>query len=172
MELDTNRYSVPSAYATTTAEILAYADHLEIVVRGKHIAHHPRSFERKQKIENPQHRQSLLNRTPHFKMQRIYQLLTGMDSNVAHFLKQAEEEGQAPYQTGYELFKILVTTSKTTFLAAVREATQLKIHKTRYIQSLLGSDASRPPHPVHPQNPTLLTLTYERRSLRDYDDLI
>jgi transposase len=172
VELDTNRYSVPSAYAATTAEILAYADHLEIVVRGKHIAHHPRSFDRKQKIENPQHRQSLLNRTPHFKMQRIYQLLTGMDPNVAQFLKQAEEEGQAPHQTAYELFKILVTTSKTTFLAAVREALQLKIYKTRYVQSLLGSDASRPPHPVHPQNPTLLTLTYERRSLRDYDDLI
>jgi hypothetical protein len=65
-----------------------------------------------------------------------------------------------------------VTASKTTFLAAVREAIQLKIYKTRYVLSLLGSDPSRPPHPVHPQNPTLLTLTYERRSLRDYDDLI
>jgi len=172
VELDTNRYSVPAAYAPATAEILAYADHLEIVVRGKHIAHHPRSFERKQKIENPQHRQSLLSRTPQFKMQRIYQLLTAMDPQVAHFLKQSEEEGQALLQTSYELFKILLTSSKTTFLAAVREATQLKIHKTRYVQRLLGSDPSRPPHPVHPQNPTLLTLTYERRSLRDYDDLI
>jgi len=95
-----------------------------------------------------------------------------MDPNVAHFLNQAEEEGQAPYQSAYELFKILLTTSKTTFLAAVRNATELKIHKTRYVQSLLGADSSRPPHPVHPQNPTLLTLTYERRSLRDYDELI
>ena len=172
VEFDTNRYSVPSAYANTTAEILAYADHLEIVVRGKHIANHPRSWEQKQKIENPKHRQSLLNRTPHFKRQRIYQLLTGMDPKVAHFLKQAEEEGQEPYQTGYELFRILLTTSKTTFLAAVREAIQLKVYKTRYVQSLLSSDLSRPSHPVHPQNPTLLTLTYERRSLRDYDDLI
>jgi len=172
VEFDTNRYSVPSAYANTTAEVLAYADHLEIVVRGKHIANHPRSWQQKQKIENPKHRQSLLNRTPHFKRQRIYQLLTAMDPKVAHFLKQAEEEGQEPYQIGYELFRILLTTSKTIFLAAVREAIQLKIYKTRYVQSLLGSDLSRPPHPVHPQNPTLLTLTYERRSLRDYDDLI
>ena len=172
VQLDTNRYSVPSAYATATAEILAYSDHLEIVVRGKHIAHHPRSFERNQKIENPQHRQTLLNRTPHFKMQRIYQLLTRMDPKMDHFLKQAEEEGQDPYQTGYELFRILLTTSKTTFLAAVREAIQLKIYKTRYVQSILGSDPSHLPHPVHPQNRTLLTLTYERRSLKDYDDLI
>ncbi len=172
VELDTNRYSVPSAYATATGEILAYADHLEILVQGKHIAHHPRSFDRKQKIENPQHRQALLNRTPHFKMQRIYQLLTGLHPKVAQFLTRAEAEGQDPHQTAYELFKILRSTSKTTFLAAVQEATQMKIHKTRYVQSLLGADASRPPHPVHPQNPTLLTLTYERRSLKDYDDLI
>jgi len=95
-----------------------------------------------------------------------------MDPKVAHFLKQAEEEGQDAHQTAYELFRILVTTSKTTFLAAVREAIQLKAYKPRYVQSLLGSDASRPPHPVHPQNPTLLTLTYERRSLKDYDDLV
>jgi transposase len=172
VELDTNRYSVPSSYAGATAQILAYPDHLEIVIKGKPIANHPRSWERKQKIENPQHRQSLLNRTPHFKRQRIYQLLTTMNPQVTHFLKQAEEEGQDPYQTGYELFRILLTSSKTTFLAAVREAIQLKIYKTRYVQSLLGSDPSRPPHPVHPQNPTLLTLTYERRSLHDYDDLI
>ncbi len=172
VQLDINRYSVPSAYAVTPAQILAYADHLEIVVRGKHIAHHPRSFERNQKIENPQHRQSLLNRTPHFKMKRIYPLLTKMDPQVDHFLKQAEEEGQDPHQTGYELSRILVATSKTTFLAAVREATQLQIYKTRYVQSILGSDPSHPPHPVHPQNQTLLTLTYERRSLKDYDDLI
>jgi len=172
VELDTNRYSVPSSYSGTGAEILAYPDHLEIVVRGKHIANHPRSWEQKQKIENPKHRQSLLNQTPHFKKQRIYQLLTGMDPKMAHFLKQAEEEGQDPYQTSYELFRILLTTSKTTFLAAVREALQLKIYKTRYVQSLLGSDGPRPPHPVHPQNPTLLTLTYERRSLKDYDDLV
>jgi transposase len=150
VELDTNRYSVPSAYATATAQILAYADHLEIVVRGKHIAHHPRSFDRKQKIENPQHRQSLLNRTPQFKMQRIYQLLTGMDPSVPHFLKQAEEEGQAPYPTAHELFKILLTASKTTFLAAVREAAQMKVYKTRYVQSLLGSDASRCVFQAHP----------------------
>jgi hypothetical protein len=58
-----------------------------------------------------------------------------MDPKVAHFLKQAEEEGQEPYQTGYELFRILLTTSKTTFLAAVREAIQLKVYKTRYVQS-------------------------------------
>jgi transposase len=172
VELDTNRYSVPSAYCSAAAEILAYPDHLEIVVRGKHIANHPRSWERKQKIENPQHRQSLLNQTPHFKRKRIYQLLTGMDPKVAYFLRQAEEEGQDPYQTGYELFRILLTTSKTTFLAAVREAIQMKIYKTRYVQSLLGSDPSHPPHPVRPQNLTLLTLTYERRSLKDYDDLI
>lgn len=172
VELDTNRYSVPSAYAGTTAEILASPDHLEIVVKGKHIANHPRSLERKQKIENPQHRQSLLNQTPHFKRQRIYQLLRGMDPKVTHFLRQAEEEGQDPYQTGYELFRILVTPSKTTFLAAVREAAQRKIYKTRYVLSLVGSDPSRPSHPVHPQNPALLTLAYERRSLKDYDELI
>lgn len=95
-----------------------------------------RSFDRNQKIENLQHRQSLLNRTSHFKMQRIYQLLTRMDPQKDQFLKQTEAEGQDPYQTGYELFRILVTASRKAFLAAVREAIQPKIYKTRYVRTL------------------------------------
>lgn len=172
VEIDTNRYSVPSAYCGTTAEVLAYPDHLEIMVKGKHIAYHPRAFTKKQKIENPQHRQALLRQTPNFKRQRIYQLLKAMDPSLALFLSQAEQEGQNPYQTSYELFKILTTTSKTTFLAAVKEANQLKIYKTSYLHSLLSLKPSTPAHPVSPQNQNLLTLTYERRSLRDYDELI
>jgi len=172
VQLETNRYSVPTTYASAAAQVLVYPHHLEIVVRGKHIARHPRSFDRQQKIENPQHRLTLLNRSPHFKVQRIYQLLTAMDPQAAHFLKQAEEEGQAPDQTAHELFKILLSTSKTTFLAAVRQAVQLKVYKTRYVQSLLTPQVSRPPHPIQPQDPSLLTLNYERRSLRDYDELI
>ena len=169
---DTNRYSIPSQYSGASGEILAYPDHLEILVQGKPIASPLRSFERNQTLENPKHRQSLLNQTPHFKRQRIYQLLTHLDQPVANFLHEAEQEGQDPYQTAYELFQILKANSKTIFLSAIREAHRLKVYKTRYLQNLLHPATPHPPAPVHPQNPQLLTITYERRSLKDYDDLI
>jgi transposase len=172
VEFETNRYSVASPYSGSSCEILAYPDRLEISVHDKKIATHPRLFEKHQKIEHPSHREKLLQITPHFKAKRIYELMTRMDKTVSHFLQEAESEGQNIRDLAYELFKLLTQNSKALFLSAVREANTLKVHKIKYLQSLLEPSRSRPDHPVHPQNPQLLTITYEGRSLNDYDDLV
>jgi cytochrome P450 len=136
------------------------------------VALHPRSFDRKQKIEHPSHRERLLQITPHFKAKRIYQLMNRMDKSVTSFLDESEAEGQNPMEVAHELFKLLTQTSKAVFLSAVREANGLKVYKVKYLQSLLQPSHHRPDQPVHPQNPQLLTITYAGRSLKDYDNLI
>lgn len=172
VEFDTNRYSVPSSFSEASCELLAYPDQVEIWVKGKRVASHPRSFDRKQKIEHPTHREKLLQITPHFKAKRIYQLMNRMDKSVSSFLQEAETEGQDPMEVAHELFKLLIQTSKAVFLSAIREANGLKIYKVKYLQSLLQPSHYRPDQPVHPQNPQLLTITYAGRSLKDYDNLI
>jgi hypothetical protein len=171
VSFDTNRYSVPSSFSGSGCEVLAYPDHIEICIKGRKIATHRRSFEKKQKIEHPTHREKLLQITPHFKAKRIYQLMKGMDPSVSSFLQEAESDGQNPMDVAYDLFKLLTQNSKAMFLSALREANGLKIYKIRYLQSLLQPSRSREDHPVHPQNPHLLTITYPGRSLKDYDDL-
>ena len=172
VEFDTNRYSVPSSFSGASGELLAYPDHVEIWVKGKRVALHPRSFDRKQKIEHPAHREKLLQITPHFKAKRIYQLMNRMDTNVSSFLQEAEAQGQDPMEVARELFKLLTQSSKAVFLSALREANGLKIYKAKYLQNLLQPGRPRPDQPVHPQNPQLLTITYAGRSLKDYDNLI
>jgi transposase len=172
VEFDTNRYSVPSSFSETPCELLLYPDQVEIWVKGKRVALHPRSFDRKQKIEHPTHRERLLQITPHFKTKRIHQLMNRMDKSVSSFLQEAEAEGQDPMEVAHELFKLLIQTSKAVFLSAIREANGLKIYKVKYLQSLLQPSHHRPDQPVHPQNHQLLTITYAGRSLKDYDNLI
>ena len=172
VEFDTNRYSVPSSFSEASCELLVYPDQVEIWVKGKRVALHPRGFDRKQKIEHPTHRERLLQITPHFKAKRIYQLMNRMDKSVASFLQEAEAEGQDGMEVAYDLFKLLTQTSKAVFLSALREANGLKIYRVKYLQSLLQPCPGRPDQPVHPQNPHLLTITYSGRSLKDYDDLI
>jgi transposase len=172
VEFDTNRYSAPSSFSEASCELLAYPDHVEIWVKGKRVASHSRSFERKQKIEDPSHREKLLQITPHFKAKRIYQLMNRMDHSVASFLGEAEADGQDPMEVAHELFRLLTQNSKAVFLSAVREANGLKVYKVKYLQSLLQPRQGRPEHSVHPQNPQLLTITYSGRSLKDYDNLI
>ncbi len=171
VEFDTNRYSVPSQYGDMPCDIFAYPQYIEIVVQGRKVAMHKRVFDRKQKIEHPSHREKLLNITPHFKYQRMYQLLKSMDQNVEHFLKCVEQEGQDPLEVSYELFKLLKGIAKETLISAVKSANSINTYRVTYIQGLL-SPAGHQDNPVHPQNSGLLHITYEGRQLSDYDQLI
>jgi transposase len=168
---DTNRYSVPSSHSGQACDILAYPQHIEIAVRGRKIAVHPRTFKKKTKIETPSHREKLLEITPHFKQQRIYQLMKAMDQNIEQFLNYAEEEGQDPLVVAYGLFKLLKGSAKETLISAVKEAFGNKIYKLTYVQSLLLPSGYQQ-NPVHPQDAGLLNIDYEGRNLSDYDELI
>jgi transposase len=172
VEFETNRYSVPSSYVEMSCEILAYPDHLEVMVKGNRIAYHQRLFDRKETIEHPTHRDTVLRMTPHFKAKRIYQLMDQMDPALHHFLQRIEQDGHNPMAIAYDLFKLLKQVSKAMLLSAVREANRVAIFKTRYVQSLLQVPEHRPQSPVYPQESSLLEIHYERRNLKDYDELL
>lgn len=169
--VDTNRYSVPSDCCGQSCDLLIYPWHIEVMVGQRKIAHHPRSFARNQRFEHPGHRQRLLNRTPHFKSQRIYQLMKGMDTSLQRFLDGAQQEGQDPLAVAYELFHLLKGIAKETLISAIREALSIPTYKTSYLRGLLMPKTA-PEHPVHPQDPGLLHISYEGRALEDYDTLI
>ena len=172
IEFETNRYSVPSSYAERSCEIFVYPDHLEVMVKGNRIALHRRSFGRKEKIEDPTHRETLLRMTPQFKSQRIFHLMDQMDPALHHFLQEAGQEDQKPQDIAYEFFKLLKHVSKAMLLSAVREANRIGTFKIRYVQSLLQVPHPQPPNPVFPQESKLLDIDYERRNLKDYDELL
>jgi len=168
---DTNRYSVPSSNSGMPCDIFAYPGHIEIYVNDRKIAVHPRTFKKKTKIENPVHREKLLEITPNFKYQRIYQLMKAMDKSIEKFILYAEQEGEDPLSVSYGLFKLLKDNAKETLVSAVKEALAAKIYKLAYVQSLLTPSGYQD-NPVHPQDANLLSIDYEGRDLSDYDELI
>ncbi len=172
VEFETNRYSVPSSYAERSCEIFAYPDHLDVMVKGNRVAFHRRSFNRKEKIEDPTHRETLLRMTPQFKSQRIFQLMDQMDPALHHFLYEAQQEDHNPWDIAYEFFKLLKHDSKAMLLSAVREANRIGTFNIRYVQSLLQLPQPQSPNPVFPQESKLLDIDYERRNLKDYDELL
>ena len=170
VEFDTNRYSVPTDCVGRAATIVAYPDHLEIIVEGSKRAYHVRSFARNQKIEHPAHRVALLERTPHSKYERILRLMCRMGHEIGTFINQAEAEGEEPLHTAYSLFHLLLGSSKELLLSAVREANRLHVVRISYLESLLRP-LGREDAAVYPQNTHLLDITYQRRELTEYDDL-
>lgn len=142
------------------------------MVKGRKVTTHRRSFLRRQKIEDPSHREKLLKATPNFKYQRIYQLMKGMDKEINHFLVSSEQEAEDTLKVAYELFKILKVTSKDMLISAIRQANSIGVYKVKYIHSLLQPSGQKQDNPVHPQDRKLLEITYEGRNLKEYDELI
>ena len=95
-----------------------------------------------------------------------------MDPALHHFLQEAGQEGQNPLDITYDFFKLLKHVSKAMLLSAVREANRIGTFKLRYVQSLLQVAQPQPPNPVFPQETKLLDIDYERRNLKDYDELL
>ena len=172
VEFDTNRYSVPTAYAGLAAEILALPDTVEIIVHGRRVATHPRLFARHATTKLPAHQASLLLRSPRTKFQRIYELMAGLGPEIKAFLENAQAEGEDAIQAAYVMFRLLRGISRETLLSAVREANTLRVYKIKYIHGLLASPADRELPTVRPQDERLLEIAYEVRRLDDYDDLI
>ena len=70
--LDTNRYSVPAEYASQRLTLKAYPDQLFVFHRDKLIAQHPRSYNRREDIEYPDHPKALLAQRRNAREQRLY----------------------------------------------------------------------------------------------------
>ncbi len=168
VEFETNKYSLPSTCAGKSVEIIIYPEYLEIFLSNRKVATHKRCFDKKQLIQNPLHAEKLLNHTPHFKMHRILQLITNMDPAFRHFLDNQDDDDERR-QTAYELFTLLKTHSRIMLISAVRELNALSCFKIKALRSRLNLPQFQQPQTLWPQNSQLLNLTYQERSLDDYD---
>ena len=168
VEFETNKYSVPSTCASKAVEVAAYPDRIEICMAGKTVAIHRRSFGKGKMIQNPLHAETLLNRTPQFKMRRILQVMTDMDPTFKHFFDHQDNDSER-IQAAYQLFMLLKTHSRSMLISAIRELNTLSCFKTKALMSLLHLPEPQEPARLWPQNQQLLNLTYEERKLDDYD---
>ncbi len=168
VEFETNHYSVPTSCVGQIAGIIAWPEKIEIVVSSQTVAVHPRSFGKKQLIRNPLHAEKLLERSGHFKYERILQLIEAMDPAFAHFLWAIKEEFEK-LQAAYELFQLLKIYSRTILVSAVEELNGIGSFKIKALRSLLNLPSPKEGDPLWPANLNLLNLSYTQRSLKDYD---
>jgi transposase len=169
VEVDGNRYSVPSRYSGQSVTVMLYPEKIEVIVNSHPVASHRRSFAKKQTIEHPTHRTDLLEITPAYKEKRIYLLMTRMDADITRFIHSAERDGHDPVKAAYTLFRLLLQFRKPCLLSAVREALAQKTTRPDVVAAILARPVSSPACPVTPQNGNLLAITYEERSLACYD---
>ena len=170
--LDSNHYSVPARYAGSRLTLKAYADRVCLYDADQLIARHPRSMDRHQDIEDPEHVQQLLVQRKSAREQRL----------LVHFLAlspraQAYREGLEANRVNarVHLRKILALAElhgKEAVARALDDGLELQAFSADYIANILAARRRIGPEPAALQltrRADLLELELPEPDLSIYD---
>ena len=170
--LDTNHYSVPARYAGQMLTLKAYAERVCLYDADKLIARHPRSMDRHQDIEDPDHARELLANRKSAREQRL----------LVHFLAlspraQAYREGLEAKRVNarVHLRKILALAElhgKEAVARAIDDGLELQAFSAEYIANILTARRRIGPEPAALQltrRADLLDLELPEPDLSLYD---
>lgn len=87
---DTNRYSVPHLYASQKLTLKLYPDQLLLFHQEKLIATHVRSYDRRQKLSNPDHTKELLTQRQKARTQTLLLTFLALGAHAEPYVRQLE----------------------------------------------------------------------------------
>jgi len=95
-------------------------------------------------------------------------LISALDPVLNRFLASQEDDLQR-VNAAYQIFRLLKATSRAVLISAIRELVSMRCFKIKALISLLRIPQPMEGQPLWPYNRQLLDLTYQERSLEDYD---
>ena len=161
INFEANRYSVPAEYASTRLTLKAYPQRLCIYHQDKLIARHPRSFDRHQDFEDPDHPKALLAQRKNAREQKILARFLSLSTNA-----EAYYHGLAKrFNPQHHIRKIVALSEiydPEMIARAIDDALHYQAFSCEYITNLLESRTRTLPQP------SALHLT-RRQDLLDLD---
>lgn len=178
VRFDLNDYSVPPEALGRTLILVTSPTRVRLLDGQKEIASHPRSYDRHAQVEDPAHRQALLEQkrkalgaTP---CGRLAVLVPVSEA----FLQAAFEHGESPARLTTQLLHLLEDYGADELTAALREALEQHTPRLSSVAFILArrhrqsGSGGAAPLPVHlSRRPELEDLTVSDPSLEVYDEL-
>jgi len=170
--LETNRYSVPSLYASQRLLLKCFAERLCIYHGEKLIATHARSYDRRQDFENPEHVKELLD---HRRAARDAKLLLGfyaISARGEEYYRQLQERRLNPRQHVAKIMALQDTYGADKLRRALDDAFEFQAFSSDYIANLLEQRErfTPQPGPLHlTRRQDLLDLELAQADLSVYD---
>jgi transposase len=96
VRLDTNHYSVPPRYASTTLILKTYPDRLCLYHQDQLVAEHSRSYQRHQDFEKPEHVQELLAQRRQARAQQLMSRFLALSPHAADYHRGLEQKRGNP----------------------------------------------------------------------------
>lgn len=140
VNVDDNRYSVPSSAASRKVQVHRYADRIVIrSVEGELLADHPRSFGRKQETADPEHERALVLRMRHQRDRRRLTSFLTLGPHAAEYLTGLREK-RPGWRSHVDRINALAEAHGRDALArALADAVEYSAYSAEYIHNILDA---------------------------------
>ena len=173
VRFDLNDYSVPHTHVQRALEVIASRETVRILDGTRVIATHPRSFDRHQQIEEPEHIKALEERKRAARQHRPIDRLHYAAPSAAALFQQAACRGAHMGALTRGLIELLDTNGSEALEAAIQAALAKDSPHLSAVRHFIDMQQAQrgqsPPVPVTlPDNPRVRNLSVRTHNLADY----
>jgi transposase len=170
---DTNRYTVPHLYASQKLTLKLYPDQVLLFHNEKLIATHPRSYDRRQKIRNPDHVKELETQRKKSRDQTLLLTFLALSPHAEAYARKLEEKRCNSHQHLQKIVALSEIYGPEKVDCALQDALSFEAYGCEYIANILEQRA-RPaaqPGALHlTRRQDLLDLELPPADLTPYDN--
>ncbi|RLE21194.1 MAG: IS21 family transposase [Actinobacteria bacterium] len=143
--LDTNRYSVPSEYASRRLIMRVYPDRVVVYHDHRLIADHPRRYDRHQDYINPDHQSALLQQKRRARQQQRLMHLLRLTPQAEEYYRQLEERRLNPGVHIRKIIALVEIYGEQAVGRAIDDALEYQAFSSEYIANILEQRARQLP---------------------------
>jgi transposase len=145
--LDTNRYSVPCAYAHRRLTVKAYPDRVCLYFDTELIARHQRSYSRHQDIEDPEHAKGLIARRSRAREQRLMLHFLALSPDAQAYYDGLEQKRLNARQHVRKILALAEIYPPDEVARAIADGLAYQAFSAEYIANILETRARTLPEP-------------------------
>ncbi len=136
---EANQYSVPARYAGERLLLKAYPDRVCLYHREQLVARHPRSFDRHQDIEDPEHARELLAQRKSAREQRLLTQLFALSPRARAYYAGLEAKRVNPRVHARKILALAEMHGVEAVSRALDDALELQAFSAEYIAHMLAA---------------------------------
>ena len=144
---DTNRYSVPHLYASQKLTLKLYPDQLLLFHNEKLIATHPRSYDRRQKIRNPDHLKELETQRRKARDQTLLLSFLSLSPHAEAYARKLEDKRLNSRHHIQKIVALSEIYGPEQVDRALQDALSFEAYGCEYIANILEQRARPPAQP-------------------------
>jgi transposase len=145
--LDTNKYSVPCAYAHRRLTVKAYPDRICIYFDNELIARHQRRYGRHEDIEDPEHAKALIAQRGRAREQRLMLRFLALTPDAQAYYDGLEQKRFNARQHVRKILALAEIYSAESVARAIADGLTFEAFSAEYIANILEARARALPEP-------------------------